>query len=187
MGERVDYQSDECLFRLNNMRKNVTQKVLNVVRSAGRGVKRIASDPRVYADVALCAVMVVVIAAAAGKSLPQLGQEALAAIASITGEGTQNALAAFTGTNTIGNATISQPAEVYVTGITSTPTVRSLGVHFGCFLTKVAMHAMDTGSNGNYCVIEGSPGNNWTLSANASSPSGTDQHAWTSCRAFCIN
>ena len=154
------------------MMKTITGKVLGVAQAAGRGLKRMASDPRVYADVALCAVMLVVIAAAAGKSLPQLGQEALAAIASITGEGTQNALAAFTGTNTIGNATLTKYAYSYPP--VSGGHIDTMSTHFACFLTGMISTATDAGGS-SICTITGTAGGPWTMETEGA------------CSAICIN
>lgn len=142
-------------------------------------MKKLFRDPRLYADLALCAVVLLVVILASGKSLPQMGREALAAVASITGEGTQTALAQFTGTNTIGNATAAMNVQRRVAGVGS-DTV-SLGTHFACFLTEVTDKSADSDTSS--CMVDQN-GTNWSLTT-IHQQGGSDEY--TTCRATCIN
>lgn len=140
--------------------------------------KKLFSDPKFYADLALCAVMILVIAAAAGKSLPQLGRGAWAAVANITGDGTQSALAQFTGTNTIGDATLTLSSIVTdLAGGGSTS--QGIGTHFACFLASV--YHDESHGHGEQCLVFGSAGGSWTLSAYVK------DEGQTQCQALCIN
>ena len=144
-----------------------------------KNMKTLFSDPRFYADIALCGIVLLVVVAVSGTSIPQLGREAWAAVTTITGDGTQNALAQFTGTNTIRDASVRYySANASNTNLIST----DMGVHFACFLVNVEFRASSGGgSDENACWISGLPGNPWTLYANSR---GTQI---TGCSALCIN
>jgi len=138
-------------------------------------MKKLLSDPKFYADVLLFGVVVALIIVASGKSVPQLGREAWAAVASITGQGTQSALAQFTGTNTIGNATVAVQEGV------SNGAERNLGHHAACFLTYVRFNT-DGGGGDERCHVLRYGDGSWGIRSFRDSSG--DQ---TTCEATCIN